>query len=98
VEAARPTRATAPNSGELERYLGVYTSDSPRVEVTFTRQESGLVAASDGQRLPLEHLGGHTFSAHDIGKGYIFLDFSPDSGTLIATQQGRMFTLRKVNR
>jgi pimeloyl-ACP methyl ester carboxylesterase len=98
VGAASPTRTTAPTSGDLERYLGVYTSDSPRAEVTFTRQESGLVAASNGQRLALEHLGGHSFSAHDVGKGYIFLDFSPASRTLMVTQQGRMFTLRKVSR
>lgn len=83
------------NQENLDKYPGVYTSMNPEIEVTITKQGTTLIAETDGEILEFEHLEGHTFLGHDVGNGFIFIDFNPESGRMTATEQGNKYTLNR---
>lgn len=72
-------------SGELEKYVGIYTGEGPGV-FTITRKNNTLYAQlNDGPNDPLKYLGNHTFTNEEVGANF---RFDPTKNQLGLEQSG----------
>ncbi len=78
---------------ELEKYLGVYSSEEIPLKITITKDEQTLVAQATGQpSFPLEATEKDKFKFDQAG---VVLEFNPSEQTMILNQGGAQYTFVK---
>jgi uncharacterized protein len=92
-----PAKNTALNSEYFDKFCGTYSSTNPPIQITIVRKNKQLLAVSKTDTIQLEQSDNNSFFYNDYGSGFAFLDFDIQREILMATQQGNMYTLKKVN-
>jgi len=78
---------------ELDKYLGVYSSEQIPLKITITKDEQTLIAQATGQSaFPLEATEKDTFTFDQAG---IVLEFTPSEQTMLLNQAGAQYTFQK---
>lgn len=74
------------SSKELDKYLGVYSSEQLPMKITITKDKNTLIAQATGQpSFPLEAVSEHKFKFDQAG---LSMEFNPEENTMILIQQG----------
>ncbi|MEG2480063.1 MAG: serine hydrolase domain-containing protein [Mucinivorans sp.] len=81
-------------SANLDKYLGVYSSEQLPIKITITKVDSSLIAQGTGQSpFKLEaSTDNHSFR---FDKGGIVILFDPTHGTMLLKQGGVSFLMKK---
>jgi D-alanyl-D-alanine carboxypeptidase len=80
-------------SEELDKYLGVYSSQQIPLKITVTKNEATLIAQATGQpSFPLEPTEQDKFKFDPAG---IVLEFNPDKSEMVLRQGGGVFQFTK---
>jgi len=80
-------------SEELDKYLGVYSSNQIALKITITKDGNTLIAQGTGQSpFPLEATGKDKFKFDQAGAEF---EFNPNEKTLILLQGGGRITFTK---
>jgi D-alanyl-D-alanine carboxypeptidase len=80
-------------SEDLDKYLGVYSSDQMPLKITVTKEGNALIAQATGQSsFPLDATEKDKFSFEAAG---IVMEFNPIDQTMILNQGGGRFTFKK---
>jgi hypothetical protein len=90
-----PSEFNTLNSEDLDKYCGIYTSTTPPIRVTLTKEDTNLILETKGEIFKLEYIGSNNFFNHEYGYGYYFFEFYPDEENLIIKEHGNMYTLKK---
>jgi len=78
---------------ELDKYLGVYSSDQIPLKITITKDVNTLIAQGTGQpAFPLEAMNKDMFKADQVGAKF---EFNPTKKTMILFQNGMQFNFTK---
>jgi CubicO group peptidase (beta-lactamase class C family) len=81
------------DAGDLDQYLGVYSSSEIPLKITITKGENSLVAQATGQpSFPLEATDENTFK-YDIAG--VVMVFNPKENSLLLKQGGSQFNFKK---
>jgi len=81
------------NSEDLDKYLGVYTSDQIALKITITKEKSTLFAQATGQSsFPLEATEKDKFRFDKAG---VVMEFNPTDNAMILKQGGGQFNFTK---
>ena len=84
-------KSTAVTDEDLDKYLGVYSSDQVPVIMTITKAYKRLYVQATGQpALSLDAIAEHKFKIRNAGTGVI-LEFNPTDKTIILHQDGEIY-------
>ena len=80
---------------DLDKYLGVYSSDQVPLKLTVTKISNQLIAQATGQRsFPLDATAEDKFEFRPAG---VILEFNPTDKTVILKQGGKIFNFVREN-
>lgn len=80
-------------SSDLDKYLGVYSSQQLPIKITITKRDKTLVAQGTGQ--PSFDLTASAENTFRFDQGGIIMVFDPKPGTMILKQGGGSFMMKK---
>lgn len=80
-------------SGDLDKYLGVYSSEQLPIKITVTKRDKTLVAQGTGQ--PSFDLSASAEHIFKFDAAAIAMTFNPEKGTMMLMQGGGSFLLKR---
>jgi D-alanyl-D-alanine carboxypeptidase len=79
--------------GELDRYLGIYSSSQVPLKLTISRNSTQLMCQATGQSsFPVSPFDTHKFKFEPAG---VVLEFNPEDGEVTLKQGGGSFTFKR---
>ena len=81
------------SSGDLDKYLGIYSSEQMPLKITVTKENSALIAQATGQQsFPLEAMGNNVFKFDRAG---VVMEFNPEKKQFTLKQGGENYLFTK---